>query len=80
MFYKFINETTIKKAPKPLKIDGKDVFTNNEKIHNDNGYYRLIQAEYPQDDKHYELRYQLQDNVIIQSWIEVTFDGSKETQ
>lgn len=71
MFYRLINENEIQKAPKPLKIDGKDVFTNSEAIHNENGYYRLIQADYPQDDKHYEARYTLQDNVIIQSWVEV---------
>lgn len=70
MFYKLINATKVEKAPKPLKIDGKDVFTNSEKIHNEQGYFRLIQAEYPQDDKCYEARYKLQDNAIIQEWIE----------
>lgn len=71
MFYQIINETTIKKAPKPLKIDGKDVFTNSEAIHNEQGYYRLLTSEYPQDDKIYEAQYILQDNVIVQSWKEV---------
>ena len=77
MFYKLINEQTIKKAPKPLKIGGKDVFTNNEQIHNENGYYRLIQADYPQDDKIYEARYELQENVIVQSWVEVIIDDTE---
>jgi hypothetical protein len=70
MFYKFINETKIQKAPKPLKIDGKDVFTNSEQIHNEQGYYKLIQTDYPQDDKYYEPRYELQSNIIVQSWVE----------
>lgn len=76
MFYKIINETTIKKAPKPLKIDGKDVFTNSEKIHNEQGYFRLIQAEYPQDDNFYFPKYKLEGNVIVQEWYvgEPTFD------
>lgn len=70
MFYALINETTIKKAPNPLKINGKDIFTNNEKIHNDNGYFKLIQAEYPQDDKFYFSKYKLEGNVIVQEWVE----------
>lgn len=69
MFFKLINETTIKKAPKPLKIDGKDVFTNSEKIHNEQGYFKLIQAEYPQDDNFYAPRYRQQGVYIIQEWI-----------
>ena len=71
MFYQLINETTIRKAPKPIKIDGKDVFTNSEKIHNEQGYFRLLTSDYPQDEKYYEARYELQDNVIVQSWVEV---------
>lgn len=78
MFYKLINENEIKKAPKPLKIDGKDVFTNNEAIHNENGYFKLIQTDYPQDDKYYEARYELQENVIVQSWIEVNLEINAE--
>lgn len=70
MFYKFINEHEIKKAPKPLKIGGKDVFTNSEAIHNENGYYRLIKAEYPQNEKFYFPKYRLANNVIIQEWVE----------
>ena len=70
MFYKFINETTIKKAPKPLKIDGKDVFTNSEKIHNEQEYYRLIATDYPQDGLSYLPKYILQGTVIVQAWIE----------
>jgi hypothetical protein len=77
MFYKLIDKTTIRKAPKPLKIDGKDVYTTSEQIYNDNGYYRLEQNEYPQDEKHYSPRYALQGNVIVQSWIEVIIDDSE---
>jgi hypothetical protein len=69
MYYKFINEYEIKKAPKPLKIDGKDVFTNSEKIHNEQGYYRLLTSEYPQDDKYYEARYKQIGTLIVQEWV-----------
>ena len=68
MFYQLINENEIKKAPKPLKIGGKDVFGNSEKLHNDNGYYRLSETPYPQDGNSYEPIYHLEGNLIIQEW------------
>jgi hypothetical protein len=70
MFYKLINENEIKKAPKPLKIDGKDVFTNSEKIHNEQGYFRLLTSDYPQDDKYYIPKYKQIGTLIIQEWVE----------
>ena len=70
MFYQFINETTIKKAPKPLKIDGKDVFTNSEAIHNEQGYFRLLTSEYPQDDNFYFPKYKQIGTLIVQEWVE----------
>ena len=69
MFYKFIDENTIEIAPKPLKIDGKDVFTNSEEIYNEQGYFKLIQADYPQDDKFYMPVYELKNNAIVQDWV-----------
>ncbi len=70
MFYKLINETTIKKAPKPLKIDDRAVFTNSEQIHNEQGYYRLLTSDYPQDDKYYKAKYKQIGTLIIQEWVE----------
>lgn len=69
MFYKFINETTVERASHPLKVNGKDIFTNSEKTYNENGYYILIEAEYPQDENYYEARYTLHDNRIVQEWV-----------
>ena len=60
MFYKFINENTIEKAPKPLRIGNKTIFTNSEKIYNEQGYYKVVSAEYPQDDKIYKPTYTLE--------------------
>ena len=70
MFYKLINENEIKKAPNPLIIDGAAVFTNREEIFNEQGYYRLISAEYPQDEKFYFPKYRQEGNVIVQEWFE----------
>ena len=76
MFYEFINEKRVKKAPRPLKVNGKDVFTTDEEIHNKFGYYRLQEVECPQDEKCYETRYTMNDNdnVIVQSWVEVAIE------
>lgn len=74
MFFKLINATTIQKAPKPLKIDGKDVFTNSEQIHNEQGYFRLLTSDYPQDDKYYQPKYRQQGLYIIQDWVEGALD------
>lgn len=69
MFYEYIDEKTIKKAPKPLKIGGKDIYTNSEKIHNENGYFKIKHTDYPQDDKCYEPRYTRVGNFIYQTWL-----------
>lgn len=76
MFYKFIDQNTIRKAPKPLNICGKDVFTNSEEIHNSQGYYRLINTEYPQDEKAYQPIYSLENNAIVQGWVGVEITDS----
>ncbi len=78
MFYKFIDENTIRKAPKPLNIGGKDVFTNSEEIHNEQGYYRLVNTEYPQDQKSYQPIYTFERNVIVQGWAEVEITEIEE--
>lgn len=71
MFFKFIDKYTVEKAPRPLKIEDKDVFTTSEEIHNEQGYFRVENAEYPNDDKAYRPIYTMGDNVILQTWEEV---------
>ncbi len=71
MFYKFIDNKNIERAPRPLSICGQDIFTNSEKIHNDKGYYRLVQAEHPQNGKLYMPTYELKDNLIYNNWEEI---------
>ena len=79
MFYQFIDENNIRKAPKPLYIDGKDVFTNNEEAHNKQGYYKLILTEYPQGEKGYVPFYVLENNAIVQKWEEVESNFEEAT-
>lgn len=71
MFYELLDKYTIKKAPYPLHIEYNDVFTNDEKIYNKQGYYALVRTDYPQDGKAYESYYAFEDNKIIQKWEEV---------
>ncbi len=71
MFYKLIDDNTIEKAPNPLLVDGKHIFTNSEEVFNENGYYKVEKTEYPQDEKYYESKYILEENTIRQVWVEV---------
>ena len=71
MFFKLIDKYTVEKAPKPLRIEGKDVFTNSEGIHNEQGYFRVENAEYPNDDKAYRPVYKMGEDAIIQTWEEI---------
>lgn len=71
MFYKIINETSIEKAPTPLEIGGKNIFTNDEEIYNSQGYFALISTDYPNDKKNYTAKYILKDNKILQVWEEI---------
>ena len=74
-YYRLISRTQIKPAPRPLRIDGQDIFTTDEQIYNDNGYYRLEREEYPEDEKEYTPYYEVIGNVIWQKWEEVIPDG-----
>lgn len=75
MFYKLIDENTIKSAPNPLSINGKDVFTNSEEILNKQGYFKLKITDYPQDGNVYEPKYILEDNNILQYWLKIDEAG-----
>lgn len=67
-FYKFIDGQRIEKAPVPLSVLCQNIFTNSEKIHNENGYYKLVKADYPNDGNLYSAVYELKDKVIYMSW------------
>lgn len=71
MFFKIIDKYTVKKTPRPLKIEGKDVFTTSEETHNEQGFYRVENAEYPNDDKAYRPAYSMGEGVILQTFEEM---------
>lgn len=67
-FYRFIDDRHIEKAPIPLSVSGQDVFTNSEEVYNSNGYYKLVETEYPQDGNLYVAVYELRENAIHKEW------------
>ena len=71
MFFKLKDNNTVEKAPRPLKIEGKDVFTTSEEIHAGLGFYRVVNAEYPNDEKAYIPIYTMGEGVILQEWEEI---------
>ena len=71
MFFKLIDKHNLEKAPRPLKIEDKDVFTTSEEIHNTQGFYKVVETEYPNDDKAYRPVYKMGDNAILQTWEEI---------
>lgn len=77
MFYKLIDEQSIEKFKNPLKVDGKHIFTNDEKLLNDNGYYKIVmtpQPEITKENTYYVSKYIIQDNFIYRIWEEKEFD------
>lgn len=68
MFYKYINEDTIQKAPVYIESEGRSIYTNDETIYNAHGYYRLIEEEKPTDGEEYYSKYILKDNIIYKKW------------
>ena len=78
MFFKIIDKYTVEKAPRPLKIEGKDVFTTSEEIHKEQGFYKVVNAEYPNDSKPYRPIYTMGEGAIMQTWEEMAMDEVNE--
>lgn len=83
MFYKLIDENTVEKFKPPLKVDGKHIFTNDEKILNENGYYKVIINPMPEgvgENKYWESKYIVIDNMIHKVWEEKEFEEIVEEE
>jgi hypothetical protein len=68
LFYRLIDSQHIEKAPMPLQVSRQNIFSNSEKLYNQNGYYRIVKEAYPTDGGVYEPLYELKDNVIYMTW------------
>lgn len=69
MYAKLINGE-IKGAPRPLKTERGDVFTNDPAVYLENGYKEVITTDYPQDGKYYVSSWSENDTQIVQVWVE----------
>ena len=78
MFYKLVDEYTVEKFKNPLRIEGKHIFTNSEKILNENGYYRVVIDEQPEiileENQYWNNKYEVIDNKIHKIWEIETFE------
>lgn len=67
MFYKLENGQ-LKKLRLPLRLGGKDVFTNNAAILAREGYYPIEWTEYPDEEAEYTAEFEVKNDVIKQTW------------
>ena len=70
MFAKLINETTIEKAPRSIRVDATTYETPNAEQYAACGYYELVETEPPEPRKWYSVvaKYATVENKIQQSW------------
>lgn len=71
-YAKIINENEVSYAPRILKIGKKTYINPKESIYNQAGYYKIVLADYPATEGNYIPFYELVDNQIIQSWINIS--------
>ena len=78
MFYKLVDENTLEKFKNPLRVEGKHIFTNSEKLLNENGYYRVVIDEQPEiileENQYWNNKYVIIDNKIHKIWEIKTFE------
>ena len=58
-------------APRPIRTENGDVFTNDPSIYLANGYKPIITAEYPSDGKYYTDSWTETETEITQVWTEL---------
>ena len=70
MFGKLI-DGELRGAPRPIKTENGDVFTNDPALLLQYGYKPIITAEYPSDGKRYISSWAETETEIVQVWTEV---------
>ena len=70
MFGKLI-DGELRGAPRPIKTENGDVFTNDPALLLQYGYKPIITAEYPSDGKSYISSWAETETEIVQVWTEV---------
>lgn len=61
----------IEYAPKPLIIDGQKVYTNDEHLYNQQGWYKVVETARPTREGYYYTPYwEIVDNTCEEQWEE----------
>ena len=68
--YAKIENGELRGAPRPIKTEQGDVFTNDPAVYFENGYKEVVMTNYPQDGKYYVSTWSENDTQIIQTWTE----------
>ena len=70
MFVKFINETTIEKAPRCIHVGATTYVMPNAEQYAEGGYYELVEATKPEPRKWYAIvaKYEIVGNKVQQSY------------
>ena len=69
MYGKLINGE-LRGAPRPLRTEHGDVFTNDPAVYLGSGYKEVVMTSYPQDGKYCVSSWSENDTQIIQTWAE----------
>lgn len=69
-FAKLISDKKLKYFFQPLKIDGKDIFTNDKELLLQYGWKEVINTEAPETEEGFyaDYHYEETENEIIQEW------------
>ena len=71
MMYAKIENGELRGAPRPIRTENGDVFTNDPSIYLANGYKPIILTEYPSDGKSYIDSWAETEAEITQIWTEL---------
>ena len=70
MIYGKLVDGELRGAPRPLKTEQGDVFTNDPAVYLENGYKEIVTTQYPNDRKYYVTSWSETDTQIVQVWVE----------
>ena len=70
MIYGKLVDGELRGAPRPLKTEQGDVFTNDPAVYLENGYKEIVITQYPNDGKYYVTSWSETDTQIVQVWTE----------
>lgn len=78
MMYAKIENGELRGAPRPLKTENGDVFTNDPTVYLANGYKPIILTDCPSDGRSYVSSWTETETEITQVWVEVETSDQDE--